>query len=82
MEIVIKNNNLVEFGTVPRGKVFRIDYGEGGIPTYGMKTESVESTSFDISTPLNSVDLNDGSLFWVGDGALVAVCHTAKLIIE
>ena len=78
MEIVVKNSNFVEFGKVPSGKVFRIEY-EGCLPVYAMKVDKVEGEYGD---PGNSVDLADGSWFWVEDNEEVTVCHTAKLVID
>ncbi len=78
MEIVVKNDNLVEFGKVISGKVFRIDY-EGSLSTYAMKVDKMRGECGDHA---NSIDLQDGSWFWVEDFEKVAVCNTAKLVID
>ena len=78
MEIIVKNHNLVEFGRVPSGKVFRIDY-EGSLPIYAMKIDRMYGEGCD---PANSIDLSDGSWFWVDDYNEVTICDSAKLVIE
>ena len=79
MKIIVKNNDLLDFGKVLSDKVIRIDYEEGCDPTYAMKVDTLHNGCGD---PCNCIDLEDGSWFHMKDNEKVTVLHKVSLVIE